>query len=117
MTPEKLAPRLKAELQSNDNEYWLSPISAWEVLLLAKKGRVELRDDPVAWITRAWAKAPFHEAPINREVVIQAELLDLPHRDPADRFLAATALVYELTLVTADDRLLRAKGISLLPNA
>ena len=31
--------------------------------------------------------------------------LDLPHRDPADRFLAATALVFGLMLVTLDRRL------------
>jgi PIN domain nuclease of toxin-antitoxin system len=38
------------------------------------------------------------------------------HQDPVDRFLAATAQVYELTLVTADAHLLALKGISLLPN-
>ena len=32
------------------------------------------------------------------------------HDDPADRFIAATASVYQLTLVTADERLLRGKG-------
>jgi PIN domain nuclease of toxin-antitoxin system len=40
----------------------------------------------------------------------------LPHQDPVDRFLAATAIVYELTLVTADERLLRARGVPLLAN-
>jgi PIN domain nuclease of toxin-antitoxin system len=40
----------------------------------------------------------------------------LTHRDPADAFLAATAKVFGLTLVTTDGRLLTAKGISLLPN-
>jgi len=40
----------------------------------------------------------------------------LDHEDPADRFLAATADVYELTLVTADDRLLRGKGFRTLAN-
>jgi PIN domain nuclease of toxin-antitoxin system len=34
----------------------------------------------------------------------------LDHDDPADRFLAATGDVYEVTLVTADARLLRAEG-------
>jgi len=38
------------------------------------------------------------------------------HEDPADRFLAATAEVYELTLVTADERLLRGKGFRTLAN-
>lgn len=36
--------------------------------------------------------------------------------DPADRFLAASALVYDLTLVTADARLREIDGIDVLPN-
>jgi len=37
-------------------------------------------------------------------------------QDPADRFLAATALVYDLTLVTADERLLLSRRIAALAN-
>jgi PIN domain nuclease of toxin-antitoxin system len=40
--------------------------------------------------------------------------VQLPHRDPADAFLAATALVFELTLVSVDSRLRTAKGVSFL---
>lgn len=40
----------------------------------------------------------------------------LEHRDPADRFLVATAKVYELTLVTADERLMNVPGLRVLPN-
>ena len=36
--------------------------------------------------------------------------MSLPHQDPADRFLVATALTYELTLVTADETLIEAKA-------
>jgi PIN domain nuclease of toxin-antitoxin system len=42
--------------------------------------------------------------------------LRLAHRDPADRFLLATARVFELTLVTADAHLLKVRNVSLLPN-
>ena len=41
-------------------------------------------------------------------------LNNLPHKDPADRFIAATALVYGLRLMTDDKRLLDA---SWLPTA
>ncbi|MEE8585393.1 MAG: PIN domain-containing protein [Acidobacteriota bacterium] len=34
--------------------------------------------------------------------------IDLPHQDPADRFLAATALIYQMTLLTVDTRLIDA---------
>lgn len=40
----------------------------------------------------------------------------LGHSDPADRFLIATARVYELTPITADERLMQVPGLSVLPN-
>ena len=42
--------------------------------------------------------------------------MPLPHQDPADRFLVATALTYELTLVTADESIIDAKACLVLPN-
>ena len=55
-------------------------------------------------------------APLNHEVALQSRAIDLEHQDPADRFLVATALVYDLTLVTADERLLRSRRIASLAN-
>jgi PIN domain nuclease of toxin-antitoxin system len=49
-------------------------------------------------------------------VVLESERLALPHRDPADRFIAASARIHGLTLVTADRRLLGAKGLAVLSN-
>jgi PIN domain nuclease of toxin-antitoxin system len=102
------------ELENTSNELWLSPISLWEVLILAERGRVTLQPDPVRWLHTVLAAVAFHEAPLNREVAIQSRLVDLPHQDPVDRFLAATALVYDLTLVTADDRLLKSQRLPTL---
>jgi PIN domain nuclease of toxin-antitoxin system len=42
--------------------------------------------------------------------------VQLPHRDPADRLLVATARVFDLTLVTADQQLIRARQVSVLSN-
>lgn len=65
---------------------------------------------------RAMAIAPLKEAPLTTEVALATSKMRLSYRDPADTFLAATAKVFELTLVTTDARMLTAKGISLLPN-
>jgi PIN domain nuclease of toxin-antitoxin system len=59
---------------------------------------------------------PLLEAPLTGEVAIRSRSVDLPHEDPADRFIAATAAVYGLTLVTGDGRILDSKSLSLLPN-
>jgi len=88
----------------------------WEVLVLAEKGRVNLRPDPVAWVRNVLQTIPFREAPLTHEVAIHSREMEVPHPDPADRFLAATALVYGLTLVTADVHLLRLPAISTMPN-
>jgi PIN domain nuclease of toxin-antitoxin system len=58
----------------------------------------------------------LHEAPLTFEIALATRDLALMHRDPADRFLAATAKVLGLTLVTADERLLGLGEIATLAN-
>ena len=62
------------------------------------------------------AHLPFREARLNHEIALCSRSLKLKHHDPADRFIAATAMVYDLTLVTADKRLTACKDISVLRN-
>jgi PIN domain nuclease of toxin-antitoxin system len=116
LQPENLAGRVASALLDPENELWLSPISVWELLLLADKGRVAVSTDPSAWVDAALAKAPMIDAPLNREVALRARSVRIAHEDPADRFLAATSEVYDLTLVTADRLLLAGRGYRKLAN-
>jgi PIN domain nuclease of toxin-antitoxin system len=104
----RLPARLLAILEAASDRLWLSPISVWELTLLRERGRIELDQHIRAWVDAALKLFPLREAPVTREVALACADLELAHRDPADRFLAATALVYELTLVTADERLVAA---------
>jgi PIN domain nuclease of toxin-antitoxin system len=114
--PDRLAGKLRSRLQQAKGRIFLSPISVWELLVLAERGRVRLDAEPRVWVRGALARAPLEEAVLNHEVAIRSREVALPHQDPADRFLVATALVYDLTLVTADDALLRAKACPTLAN-
>jgi len=60
--------------------------------------------------------APVREAPLTHEIALATRSVGLPHRDPADRLLVATALIHGLTLVTADRNLSRTKQIPVLLN-
>jgi PIN domain nuclease of toxin-antitoxin system len=110
--PKRLGRRIQRELKDRANELWLSPVSTWEALLLNAKGRIRLHGDLTEWLARATAQ--MREAPLTHEIVLAAQML--PHPDPADRFLAATAQVLGLTFVTADERLLGLGEISTLAN-
>ena len=114
--PERITDEVSAILRDPENDLWLSPISVWEALLLIERGRIEVDADAPDWIRDALSQTPVKEASLNNEVAIRSSTIDLPHRDPADRFLAATAEIFELTLVTDDRRLLAGTSWNVLPN-
>lgn len=113
LEPRRLRPHLLRELRNPANELWLSPISTWEALNLHLKGRIQLPNDIEGWLRDA--TLPLREAPLTHEIALAASRLSL-HPDPADRFLAATAQVLDLVLVTADQRLLGLAEIRTLRN-
>ncbi len=118
LEPSFLGPKVMDELQNETNQLWLSPISTWEVLILSEKGRIQLDASPCEWMKNVLETLPFHEAPLNHEIAMESRSIQLPHQDPADRFIAASAAVYGLTLVTADKNLIRAaSSYSILPNS
>jgi PIN domain nuclease of toxin-antitoxin system len=108
--PGRLAKKVRALLAAPGATLWLSPMSVWETSLLVERGRLEVDTDARTWIQDAIASSGVIEAPVNHEVALQSREVLVRHDDPADRFIAATASVYQLTLITADERLLRGKG-------
>jgi PIN domain nuclease of toxin-antitoxin system len=116
LEPERLSVRVARQLTNPENEIWLSAVSVWELLLLHEKGRVRLIPDAVSFINDNLGRMNIREAPLTFEVALAISSLKLPHNDPADGFIAATAKVFGLTLVTADDQLCKLADLAVLPN-
>ena len=108
---ERLPPTLRGALDAAVGALWLSPISVWEIGMLHARGRIELQGGTRAWVEQAWLRFPLSEASLTREVAMRSHEVVLEHRDPADRLLAATALVHDLALVTVDERLTTVPGL------
>lgn len=83
----------------------VSAISFWEAAMLAQRGRIVL---PVA--VETWRadllQAGIHEISINGRIALLATSFHDLHRDPADRFIAATAMHHGAILITADSKIL-----------
>ena len=101
----QLSENLRSLITADTTDLWLSPISVWEVLLLAEKGRITLQLDTVVWIDQSLKALAIDEAPLNRQIAVLSRQISLTHQDPADRFIAATAIHYQLQLATVDARL------------
>jgi PIN domain nuclease of toxin-antitoxin system len=98
------------------NVCYLSPISIWELIVLLEKRRVEINQDFGRWFEQSRVYFDLKEAPLDWKVVHEVRFVMLRYKDPADRFLAATARAYDFTLVTADERLLRVPDLKTLAN-
>jgi PIN domain nuclease of toxin-antitoxin system len=116
LEPERLSPKVREALDEPGSEIHLSPLSVWEAITLARKGRLDLGPDPAAWTDRALATAPVRPAMLTMDVARTGGALAKPPRDPVDRFLVATALIHGLCLVTADEEILAVAECPLLSN-
>jgi PIN domain nuclease of toxin-antitoxin system len=116
LEPQRLTRRVDKALVDPANELWLSPVSVGELIVLLRKGRLTLPSDVAAWVAHSIEDLELTEAPLTVEVALAIGSINFPHGDPADHFLAATAKVFELTLVTADERLMHLPGIHVLAN-
>jgi PIN domain nuclease of toxin-antitoxin system len=83
----------------------ISTISFWELSMLVAKGRLRALKTPREQRTKMLA-AGIQELPLTGEIAILAGELENLHGDPADRIIAATAIAYDATLMTADANLL-----------
>ncbi len=87
----------------------VSAISFWEIAMLVQRGAIKLRTSPDQWRADV-LRLGVQEAGVDGRIAIRAtELMDF-HPDPADRFIAATALELGATLLTADEVLLEWRG-------
>jgi PIN domain nuclease of toxin-antitoxin system len=110
---DRLSSQLHVAIADSTNELWLSPISVWETVILTEKRRIFLEPDVNEWIRLASKTLETREALLNNDIVVLSREIKLPHQDPADRFIAATAIFYELTLATVDSNFV---GFSWLPD-
>lgn len=107
------SPRLGREARASIERAFLrstlavSAISFWECAMLVARARIALPEPVEVWRKELLGNG-LVEIPLNGTVAIQAAQLQTPHRDPADRLIAATAMQHQATLVTADERLLTA---------
>lgn len=109
-TPGIFKPAARKRLEAADRTQPLhvSIISAWEVAMLATKGRLHLSMPARAWIERSLSHPAMRQLPLD-DLAVVVESNELPgdfHADPADRLLVATARIGGYTLVTRDRKIL-----------
>lgn len=104
---ERLSIQARAAIDGAGGQVWISAITPWEIGMLASKGRLRLGQEVGQWMDEVLALPGVRLAELSPAIAIASSYLPgAPHGDPADRIIAATARHLDLTLVTADQKLL-----------
>lgn len=94
------------EAELNGGQIMVSSISSWELAMLVAKGRVALSMDIGEWLSVVNQIEAVSFVPVDNEIAVKStELPGEFHKDPADRFIVATARKLAAALVTADDKI------------
>ena len=95
---QRLRPSTTELIASTDNEIFVSAISAYEISLKRKLGKLSFPPDIASCI----ASGGFLELPLTSKQAQVAGNLELVHRDLFDRLLAAQAIEQRMSLITLD---------------
>ncbi len=102
---EQLSPRARRAVSSGTNEVFVSAVSAWEIAIKTRLGRLQLGADIEHFVPDQMARNSFLPLPVLLHHALKVAGLPEIHRDPFDRLLVAQAIAEGLHLVTADREL------------
>src|SRR6266852_9800813 len=83
---------------------YVSPASGFEIALKAAKGKLKLSFPPREWFAKAVEHHDLTVLPLTVDICVSSVELPRIHDDPCDRFIIATAIINDLTVVSADER-------------
>jgi len=112
--PARLSARARAMLESTETEAYISAISGFEIAVKNRKGKLELPLAPREWLAQAFAAYSLRELPITLAIASLAPEVAVPHADPCDRMIVATAQLYGMPVMTSDHLISTCRDIQIL---
>ena len=99
---DRLSMPAKIAIKDNADRLFVSSISAFEIAVKASKGKLELPMDAGTWFDKALRHHGLTEVAIESAIAVGSVNLPMLHNDPCDRFIIATALQHNMSIVTSD---------------
>ena len=111
---EHLSKKAQEAITGFPGQLAISAISALEIGIKARLGKIVLQKDPRTWFAVAVEKHGLHEIPVNGAIAAASTMLPPLHKDPCDRVIIATAQADGFTILTPDELIARYPGVAAL---
>ena len=113
LEPNKLSPSAKKTLKTSKNNLIICDISIWEISMLINKKRLVIDVTASEFINLVLKSENYHVQAITAEIAeLSVNFNSEINNDPADRLIAATSIINNIPLITADNNLREAKILS-----
>jgi PIN domain nuclease of toxin-antitoxin system len=112
--PDQLSNAAQTSIRANPASLHISIVSAWEISILTKRGRLTLPLSPEEFLTRAIAHHGLIELPLTSRIAQYSVSLPDLHNDPFDRILIAECQTRGLSLISCDAVIPRYPGIQVI---
>jgi PIN domain nuclease of toxin-antitoxin system len=113
--PERLSALARKTFEQGlvENRLAVADISLWEIAMLFARGRLNssASTTPTAYIRDLINGYVLEVLPISAEIAVASQSRQFGHGDPADRLIAATAMLAKAPLITADEKLRGVRGL------
>ena len=111
-SPGELTATGRGVVEDPANELLISAITVWEFGLHAQHGKIRFAGGVDGWVDAALASLGVRVVPIDVSILRRTFKLDgFDRKDPADRIIAATALLEDAVLVTRDEWIVKWSGV------
>ena len=92
----------RTKCRDPENEVYLSALSAWEISIKHRLGRLPLPEPPARYVSSRRSWLLIEPLAFDEACAAHDALLPTDHRDPFDRGLVSQAILHGMTIVTPD---------------
>jgi len=109
LSPNELSRKAKAAINKHEKKGLIfCDISAWEISMLIKKGKLQVDETPANFINAILDSRNYIYKSITPQIAdLSVNLGEEINNDPADRLIVATSIIENLELITADKNLIK----------
>lgn len=98
----QLSAQARQLFQDPANEVYLSVVSAWEIAVKHRLGKLPLAEAPEHYVPRERERHGILPLPLSEDEALLQHKLPAVHNDPFDRLLVCQAIAGQMLLLTPD---------------